>query len=71
MPARQSSEKVEVEITIHHQTEKALMVTELGGPRRKAKWIPLSQVEFVVGDKDEPSAIIKLPEWLAIERELV
>lgn len=52
---------IDVEIDIKHETEKAILVTNL---KDEDIWIPKSQVEIY----DEG---ITLPEWLAIRKELI
>jgi hypothetical protein len=61
---------VDLFLAIHHDTGKALLVSE-AGDKDKAVWLPLSQIE--VGTDRRPSqkdqnidlATITLPEWLA------
>lgn len=57
-----SEKLVDLEIDrIKHRTEKAILITKDG----KDVWLPKSQIE--INDDDT----ITLPEWLAIEKELV
>lgn len=53
---------IEVEVEIIHQTETAIKVENLKGVN---VWLPKSKIE--IHDNGE----ISLPEWLAIDRELV
>ena len=63
-----SDSKVEVEVEIINETDKAVLVTV--GSRRSGEWLPRSQIEI---DRDPftAAATITLPEWLAIRAGLV
>lgn len=58
----------EFEVFIKAQTEKAILVEDLNG---KDIWIPKSQIEadelFETGQKQS----VQMPEWLAIDKELI
>ncbi len=54
---------IDVEVLIIKQTEKAVLVKS--ADTLKQQWLPLSQVEV------HNDGTITLPEWLAIEKELV
>ncbi len=62
------SDLVDIEVQLHHKTDKAVLVSD-DGDRSQAVWLPLSQVEF------EPTkngaGIVTLPEWLATEKGLI
>jgi hypothetical protein len=59
---------IEVAVEIHHETERALLVSDTGD-REDAVWIPKSQIEA----REEVSGVteISLPEWLALEKGLI
>ena len=67
------SDLIDIQVALHHETEKAILVSETGQDAR-AKWIPKSKVEiertvsFVQwqgGAKKYPLIKLTLPEWLA------
>lgn len=73
------SDLIDIQVALHHETEKAVLVSETGQDAR-AKWIPKSQVEveptgsFVqwqVGAKKYPLVKLTLPEWLANNNGLI
>lgn len=53
---------IELSVIIKHETDKAIMVENLKG---KDTWLPKSQVEV-----DSPTEI-QIPEWLAVDKELI
>ncbi|WP_255565083.1 hypothetical protein [Methylovirgula sp. HY1] len=59
-------------MTLHHQTSKAILVSD-DGERERAVWLPKQHVEFVSDPKTKSRAIVivTLPEWLAVEKGLV
>ena len=63
-----SDSKVEVEVEILNETDKAVLVTV--GSRRSGEWLPRSQIEIDAGPFTNV-ATITLPEWLAIRAGLV
>lgn len=58
---------IDVEVALHHRTEKAVLVS-VGGDKNSAVWLPMSQVE--VDDSTSP-VIVTLPEWLALDKGLI
>ena len=62
------SDLVDLEVHVHHSTDKAILVS-LDGDSRKTKWLPMSQIEYVY--KGKARAEVTLPEWLAVEKGLV
>ena len=56
---------IELQVLIKRSTEKAIMVENL---KRRDVWLPKSQVEI---DGPTSRTTIQLPEWLAIDKELV
>ncbi len=63
------SNLVDVEVQVHHQTTAALLVSPVGTSAEKI-WLPLSQIEAESTDSNEIT-VITLPEWLALEKELI
>ena len=62
------SDLVDVEVCVHAQTDKAVLVSD-DGDRVGAVWLPKSQIE--IERKSHAVAVITLPVWLATEKELV
>ena len=65
MPAPQLTE---ILVQIHHETDKAILVS-LDGDKKKAVWLPRSQIE--IEDKGKGIHEITIPIWLAEEKGLV
>lgn len=61
------SDSVEIDCEIFASTEKAIMIENLKG---EDVWLPLSQIEVLKEDCRQ-NAVIEVPEWLAIDKELV
>jgi len=61
---------VDVEVRIHHETDKAFLVST---ETVEKKWIPkkISNEEYTVDEGVGGWAIITVPEWWATEHELV
>lgn len=59
------SNVVDVEVKLHHQTERAILVSD-DGDKANAVWLPLSQIEW-----DEADGIVTMPEWLATEKGFI
>jgi len=62
------SDLTDIEVVIHHQTEKAVLVS-LDGEKDGAVWLPLSQIE--IEKKQRSIAIVTIPEHLANEKGLI
>ncbi len=62
------SDLIDIEVAIHHQTEKAVLVS-LDGEKDNAVWLPLSQIE--IDKKQRSIAIVTMPERLATEKGLI
>lgn len=62
------SDLVDVSVVLHHETPKAVLVSD-DGNRDRGVWLPLSQVE--VEHKKGGVVEVTMPEWLAIEKGLV
>lgn len=58
---------IDVAVVLHHRTERAVLVSA-DGDREKAVWLPLSQIEF---DEGGATAVVTLPEWLALDKGLI
>lgn len=62
---------VDLEVFVHHETEKAVLIT-LDGLRSHGVWVPKSAIELEKIEGQNAIAYIgTLPEWLAIEKRLV
>lgn len=64
-----ASELVELNVDLIARTDRAVQVRDHG--TGKTVWLPLSQIEITRADEDEEGWVVDVPEWLAIERELV
>lgn len=68
-----AKELVDLEMCMHAEIPKAILVSH-DGDRDKAVWLPKSQVEFEpkkrLADGTKITSVT-MPEWLAIEKELV
>lgn len=60
---------VEILCFLHGETDAAFYVSDTG-ERQTAVWVPKSQVE-AFEHKSGSKVELSLPEWLAIEKELV
>lgn len=63
------SDLVDLEVHLHHQTDKAWKVS-LDGDDKNAKWVPKSQCQMEDSD-DGGSKKLSLPEWLAQDKGLI
>lgn len=61
------SDLVDIEVQIHHRTERAVLVSD-DGDRDKAVWLPLAQIEVAPFGSHHT---VTMPEWLAREKGLV
>ena len=68
MSAAARSDLHDVTLVLHHETAQALLVSETGD-KRKAVWLPKSQIEF----EKRPKATVEViaPEWLLIDKGLL
>lgn len=55
---------------LHHETPKAILVSDDGDPDH-AKWLPKSEVEFEEVRNKVGYVEVTMPTWLAIEKGLV
>ena len=62
------SDLVDVTVQLHAMTGRAIRVSD-DGDDDKAVWLPLSQVEVL--KRPRGTAVVTLPEWLAVEKGLV
>jgi hypothetical protein len=79
MEGSMKSDLVDLELAVHHETEKAVLVSETGD-RAKAVWLPLQacEVEYkpitgcMVGGRKRPFrlATVTMRESLAVEKGL-
>lgn len=60
---RMRSNLIDCAVHLHHETERAMLVSDTGD-KRDAVWIPKSQAELADG-------VLTIPEWLAIEKDLI
>lgn len=72
MSEARKSDLVDLELCLHAETGKALLVSD-DGDKKYAKWLPKSQVEFEHRERGNGMALVfvTLPEWLAIDKGLV
>ena len=62
------SNLVDLELYLHHETEKAVLVSD-AGDREKAVWLPKSVIE--IWERSRSVISVTVPEQLAIEKGLV
>ena len=63
------SDIVEINVDVLVRGERAVQVRDHNSG--KTVWLPLSQIELTRADEGEAGWIVDLPEWLAIDKELV
>lgn len=64
------SDLVDLEMTLHHQTDRAVLVSDSGNPK-DAVWIPKSVCEIAPAGKPGSSIYtVTMPERIAIDRGL-
>ena len=63
------SDLIDIEVEVHRDEpiDKAVLV-KIDGVKH---WLPRSQIEIEYKGQDERSAVVTMPEWLAIEKGLV
>lgn len=61
------SDITDIEGQVHARTDRAILFSD-DGDKDGAVWLPLSQVE--VDMKPGGTAIVTLPEWLAVDKGL-
>lgn len=61
------SNLVEVNVQLHHETEKAWLVS-ITGEKKDAVWVPRSQAEL---HEKGSIHVLECPEWLATDKGLV
>lgn len=62
MAREKESKLTDIEIHVRHETDKAYLVYD----GKKTVWLPKSQVQL-----SDDKKTITMPEWLAIDKELV
>jgi hypothetical protein len=65
-----SKQLIDIKVIIKIRTAKAVMVSETEGDE-KGIWLPLSQIEIEMDGPTSPYATITMPEWLALEKDLI
>jgi len=68
MSAAARSHLQDVMLVLHHETAHALLVSE-AGDKRKAVWLPKSQIEFE--KKPKATVSVTAPEWLLTDKGLL
>lgn len=63
------SDLVEINVDLLVRGDRAVQVRDHN--TGKTVWLPLSQIELTRADEDEQGWVVDLPEWLAVEKELV
>ena len=61
------SDLIDVAVQLHHETEKAWLVSD-DGDKKRAIWIPKSQAEI---EAKGGAHILTMPEWLALDKRLI
>jgi hypothetical protein len=61
------SDLVEIDVVLHHETEKAFKVSTDGNDD-KAAWVPKSQCQL---SGDGRNRTLELPEWMAQQKGLI
>lgn len=62
------SDLVDLDVQIHATTPRAVLAS-INGDIKRAAWLPLSQVDVIL--KRHGTATVTMPEWLAVEKEMV
>ena len=57
--------------TVLHQTKMAILFQEESCTRDEAVWLPISQLTILNEDEKTKEIEMSIPEWLAIEKEMV
>lgn len=61
------SNVIDITVHLHHETDAAVLVSDTADPK-DAVWLPKSQIEI---EADGATHTVTLPEWLALEKELI
>ena len=66
------NDSVEVEMQIHHETERAILASD-DGDREHAVWLPTSQIKVRRPSRSlgPGHILVTMPEWLAETKRLV
>lgn len=62
-------EILDLTMHIHHETDAAIRASDTGEDK-DAVWLPKSQIE-IERKGSGPTAVITLPEWLAMDKGLI
>ena len=64
-------EKIEFTGKKLHETDFAILFQEETKERSKAVWLPLSRIDILNEDIKTGEVEIEVPEWLAMDKELI
>lgn len=62
------SDIIDVTVELHHQTDKAVLVSDTGN-REEAVWLPKSSIE--IERQPNGTYIVSAPEWLLHDKGLI
>ncbi len=62
------SDILDIKMQKHAETERAILVSD-DGNKDHAVWLPKSQIE--IEEEKDGFILVSLPEWLALEKNLV
>lgn len=65
---RMKSDLVDLELQLHHETEKAILVSD-DGDREKAVWLAKSLIE--IEPKRRGVVLVTMPEWMARDKGFI
>lgn len=66
----QKSDIVDLSLHRHAETEKAILVSD-DGDKKKAVWLPKSQIEIDLDASKGNEIVVACPEWLAKNKGLI
>lgn len=62
---------VDIDVHLHHQTEKAVLISD-DGDRKRAVWVPKEHCELEHKRGSGPNIhVATMPEWQALEKGLI
>lgn len=64
------SDIIDLTVHLHHSTEKAILVSD-DGDKKKAVWVPKSQIEIDEDQSKGSMITFACPEWLAKDKGLI
>ena len=66
-----SDDPIDLKLTFHHETDRAILVSE-DGDRESGVWLPKSQIEYDEDSYEDGDEIsVTIPEWLAKRSYLI